>query len=383
MKPQYPLKATNETGDVTVDIQGFTVPDSSITASSGIVNIATSTGDVTGPSSATDNAAAVFDSTTGKVIKDGASVNVLGKQFVKSFTTTATAAGTTTLTVASNPLQAFTGVTTQTVVLPVVTTLPKVGFQFTIINNSTGSVTVNSSGANLVQTVLTGTTVVITCVLLTGTTAASWDVASLCNIDSSGNLLVIGNMGVDATLYIGPFGGAGASLLDSLGVGNAIRLRSGADAVSPVWITNTAGNTRVTADVTNATATMANITDLSVPVLAGRHYTGRYVFKCSDSTAAEGIAFDFDGGTATMTAFAAGATLLTGGTTVAVTTVSSALATDFNWTTITGETWIAIEVAFTVNAGGTFIPRFCQGTAHTSGTATVSRGSNGQLIDSL
>lgn len=69
-KPQYPLKAKNETGDVTVDIQGFTVPDSSITASSGIVSIATATGDVTGPSSATDNALVRFDATTGKLIQN-------------------------------------------------------------------------------------------------------------------------------------------------------------------------------------------------------------------------------------------------------------------------------------------------------------------------
>lgn len=131
----------------------------------------------------------------------------------------------------------------------------------------------------------------------------------------------------------------------------------------------------VTADVTNATATMANITDLSVSLTAAGVYVGEAVFKCSDSTAAEGISIDFDGGAATMTAFAAGAGLITGGTTVAVTTVSSALATDLNWTTITGETWLVVKIGLTVNGAGTFIPRFCQGTAHTTGTATVSRGS--------
>jgi hypothetical protein len=76
-----------------------------------------------------------------------------------------------------------------------------------------------------------------------------------------------------------------------------------------------------------------------------------------------------------MTAFAAGAGVLTGGTTVASVTTSTAIATDLVWTTITGETWITVRIGMTVNAGGTFIPRFCQGTAHTTGTATVSRGS--------
>ena len=138
---------------------------------------------------------------------------------------------------------------------------------------------------------------------------------------------------------------------------------------------------RVTANVTNATATMANITDLSITLTAGHKYVGEMVVKCSDSTAAEGISFDFDGSSATMTSFAAGAGVLTGGTTVAVTTTSTALATDLNWTTITGETWIIIKISMVVNAGGTFIPRFCQGTAHTSGTATVNLGSYLTLED--
>jgi len=92
----------------------------------------------------------------------------------QGYTTTATAAGTTTLTVSSTQLQFFTGTTTQTVVLPVASTLTS-GQRFEIHNNSTGSVTVNSSGANLVSTVLANTTIVVTCILTSGTTAASWD----------------------------------------------------------------------------------------------------------------------------------------------------------------------------------------------------------------
>jgi hypothetical protein len=90
------------------------------------------------------------------------------------YTTTATAAGTTTLTVSSNYKQYFTGSTTQTVVLPVVTTLT-LGHTFEIHNNSTGSLTINSSGSNLVGTLQANMTAVCTCILVTGTTAASWD----------------------------------------------------------------------------------------------------------------------------------------------------------------------------------------------------------------
>ena len=91
----------------------------------------------------------------------------------EGFTTTATAAGTTTLTVSSNRNQEFTGTTTQTVKLPVVSTLP-VGFKFEVFNNSTGIVTVQSSGANTVYAIPAGESAEFTSILNTGTTAASW-----------------------------------------------------------------------------------------------------------------------------------------------------------------------------------------------------------------
>jgi len=90
------------------------------------------------------------------------------------YTTTATAAGSTTLTVNSNYCNVFTGTTTQTIVLPVTSTLTA-GMAYEIENNSTGNLTVNSSGGNLVATVLPGTTAHIMCIGTTLTTAADWD----------------------------------------------------------------------------------------------------------------------------------------------------------------------------------------------------------------
>ena len=90
------------------------------------------------------------------------------------YTTTATAAGTTTLTAASTFFQYFTGATTQTIVLPVTSTLT-LGWTYLIVNNSTGILTVNSSGANLVTTVPAGAAAKITCILTSGTSAASWE----------------------------------------------------------------------------------------------------------------------------------------------------------------------------------------------------------------
>ena len=99
------------------------------------------------------------------------------------YTTTATAAGTTTLTSASNNQQFFTGSTTQTVVLPVTSTLA-LGLSYLIVNNSTGVLTVQSSGANTITLIPAGAAVRCTCILITGTTAASWSFA----FESSSNI---------------------------------------------------------------------------------------------------------------------------------------------------------------------------------------------------
>ena len=90
------------------------------------------------------------------------------------YTTTATAAGTTTLTVSSNYRQFFTGTLAQTIVLPVTSTLVT-GMAFEIENNSTGLLTVNSSGGNLVGTIPAGVCAHAVCIGTTLTTAADWD----------------------------------------------------------------------------------------------------------------------------------------------------------------------------------------------------------------
>lgn len=113
--------------------------------------------------------------TTNKTI--AGAINELSNQAntLSGLTSTATAAGTTTLTVNSNNIQEFTGSTTQTIQMPVVSTLT-LGRTFKIINNSTGILTVNSSGGNVVTTIESEITKIITCILITGTTAASWTV---------------------------------------------------------------------------------------------------------------------------------------------------------------------------------------------------------------
>ena len=90
------------------------------------------------------------------------------------YTSTATAAGTTVLTNTSSQYQLFTGTQTETITLPVTSTLGA-GWSFHIVNNSTGSLTVNSSGGNLVATVIAGLSAMVTCIGTTLTTAADWE----------------------------------------------------------------------------------------------------------------------------------------------------------------------------------------------------------------
>lgn len=100
--------------------------------------------------------------------------NLSAKNFLPGFTSTVSAAGNTTLTVASNMLQEITGSTTQTVTMPVTSTLAS-GQPYIIMNNSSGAVTVNSSGGNAIQVMAANTSLYLNCVLTSGTTAASWN----------------------------------------------------------------------------------------------------------------------------------------------------------------------------------------------------------------
>jgi uncharacterized protein YfiM (DUF2279 family) len=107
------------------------------------------------------------------MVSRDANANAAVNNMIESYTTTATAAGTTTLNVASAYQQFFTGSSTQTVVLPVASTLV-VGQAFQITNLSTAVVTVNSSGGNAVATVQPSSTALFTCILASGTSTASW-----------------------------------------------------------------------------------------------------------------------------------------------------------------------------------------------------------------
>lgn len=155
-----------------------------------------------------------------------ANANLRANEFTPGFATTATAAGTTTLTVGSAQLQEFTGSTTQIIILPVVSTLT-VGHSFTVLNKSSGVLTVKSSGANTIATVAPGQFGTFVCALITGTTAASWDyntsagvVVQVQVIAASGTYTPNANM-LYCTIECQGGGGGGGGIANSSGIGGA------------------------------------------------------------------------------------------------------------------------------------------------------------------
>ena len=169
-----------------VSIEGVNIVTTSSTDT--LTNKTLTTPVINGTITGTGQATAATAST---IAMRDSSANITADSYITGFATTATAAGTTTLTVDSKQIQVFTGSTTQTVTLPVVTTLAN-GQTFTVINNSSGLVTVQTSGANSLL-VLAGSTSAIFTVVNTagGTGTASWTYQYNGDVTTSGKKISV------------------------------------------------------------------------------------------------------------------------------------------------------------------------------------------------
>lgn len=174
--------------------------------------------------------------------------NISSNNFLAGYNTTATSAGTTTLTVNSSYLQYFTGSTTQTVVMPVTSTLA-LGQAYRIVNNSSGALTINSSGGNLILTMAPDTSAILTCILITGTTAASWDFSYFSDSGSSG----IVNPGTINQLAWYATSGSSVSGLSTANSGVLVTSSSGVPSISTTLPNNLAMGTPLSITLTNAT----------------------------------------------------------------------------------------------------------------------------------
>ncbi len=144
------------------------------------------------------------------------------------------------------------------------------------------------------------------------------------------------------------------------------------------WLQQGAGDKRVTASVTESVAALANISDLTCTLIAGRKYAFTLYLFVNQSVGADGLQFDFNGGTATATDFVAHAkitknSLLTAAQVTALNAVVSAAFAN-------GDYFVEVYGHLVCNAAGTFIPRFAKNT-HSTGVATLRANSLLMMTD--
>lgn len=145
---------------------------------------------ITGSTANASDVSAVSAATASTFVVRDANANARLNNTINGFTTTATGATTTTLTVSSTYFQQFTGTTTQTVVLPDATTMVD-GQAFMIANRSTGIVTVNANGGTLVQTMAPGSQTIVT-LIANGSAPGTWDSAYSLTSGGSTSLTALG-----------------------------------------------------------------------------------------------------------------------------------------------------------------------------------------------
>jgi hypothetical protein len=163
------------------------------------------------------------------------------------------AAGTTILTNASAAWQNVVGTTTQTIQLPVATTLYK-GLAFTITNASTGAVTVKDSASTTLDTIVTGGSAIMV-LTANGTSAGTWVAYSYipASYDFSASTANFGGATLTNGLWNGTtiasgYGGTGLTTFS--GANNALYSTSSsalAAGTLPIAAGGTAGTTAASA----------------------------------------------------------------------------------------------------------------------------------------
>jgi hypothetical protein len=166
------------TGDVTTSAGSLatTIANSAVSLAK-MANLAANSviGNSTGSSAAPSAVSLLSTATASAVMIRDANANVQVNNKIENVRSTATAGGTTTLTISDAANQQFTGSSTQTVVLPNATTLAN-GHSFYITNRSSGAVTVNMNGGSLLQT-LAASSYGYFILISNGTAAGTWDVS--------------------------------------------------------------------------------------------------------------------------------------------------------------------------------------------------------------
>lgn len=183
-------------------------------------------------------------------------LNLSANHFISGYQNTSTTGGVSTLIASSAEQQYFGGTNNHTVVMPVTSTLI-VGETWTIVNNSTGSITVESSGFNVIVVLPSGTQAILTCISSVGVTNTSWHYSlsyssggSVTAVTGSGNIASSGGTTPNITLT-GQVplanGGTNANLTPSLGAivystGTSLAISSGTTSPNKLIITSNTGS---------------------------------------------------------------------------------------------------------------------------------------------
>lgn len=251
-------------------------------------------GNATGSTATPTAVSMVTAATASAVAIRDTNANIRFNNSVKNLATTATAAGTTTLTVASAYTQQFTGTTTQTVVLPDATTLT-IGHSFLITNRSTGIVTVNANGGGLVQTMAASSQLIVTLVT-NGTAAGTWDAAySITNAGSGGGTVtsvsVVTANGLQGTI-------ANSTTTPAITLSTSL-------ANTPVVAVSSNAFVAGTTTGTGSTVVLSTSPTISTPTISGGTHTALTSLGVRDTSAA----FDVTIAATSSTALTAGRTL--------------------------------------------------------------------------
>ncbi len=183
-----------------------------------------------------------------------ASLNLSANNFLAGLASITSAAGTTVLTIASARIQVVTGSTTQTITLPATYAA---GTSFRVINNSTGKVTVQSSGTNVIATLLGSTSSDFVGVTANGTTAADWE-STYDNIDNAS----AANTSWTPTLE----GSGGVSVYASRDANYSTTVSGTTSTAIGRWVKATA---KIVMTSYHATAASSQLLTLTLPVAAG------------------------------------------------------------------------------------------------------------------
>jgi hypothetical protein len=206
--------------------------------------IANTTGAPAAPSSLTITSSG---STASSAVLRDSSANISGNAVIQRYRAQATAAGTTTLLISDPPIEEFTGTLTQTVLLPDATLGMTTGYTVTVINSSSGALTVQTSTANLVRTMPADDRCAFICNALSNA-ASSWTADAgpqSGTVTLTGGVTGAGPVGTSIATTIGTGAvswGVGGSLAATLASGNVLGNLSGG-ATAPVAVQAVATNT--------------------------------------------------------------------------------------------------------------------------------------------